>query len=537
MSTGQNNVSRHKQKYFLYCLLFIGNFCVTLFFASPAAAANLSISPAVGNFTTQNNFTVSVEVNTSQAINGVEGVIQFPTDKIEVVGIDKSRSIMSLWVQEPTFSNGDGVVHFSAIKLNPGFIGQKGNVINIIFRVKAAGVANVRFASGAILANDGKGSNLLDFFGSAVYSLKQRPMTIPAPASGSQTESFSSSLPLPLIKIWTQDENGKDVLFNSSEGDPKWSNMPYAKLTWTLPAGITGVATLVDDSPDTDPTTKSSDLPDFQILPFLAEGRHYFHIRFINKYGGGPTLHLPLFIDLHEPDNFSIDFVDAEAQARGLFSTSNPKPRISFFTEDQLSGLDRYEIKIDNDNWKTAQIERNGVFILPKLELEKRHDVIVRALDLAGNSVDAATVIIVEPIISPSITYYLRNIDSSSGALIIEGKSAPQAKIELVLEKDHPIMVQDKADQDGNWRIVYSKILPAGTYNVRARQVLDNGAESLFSSTVIVRVDSLTGRLLAHLQNIDWYIWVIIFIIMQAGNIWYYRRNLNKFKMRANTSS
>ena len=109
-------------------------------FVSAAEAATLSVSPATGNFSTQNTITVSLEVNTNQAINGVEGVLEFPTSKLELLRFSKSRSIMSMWVQEPSFSNGGqtGVFQFSAIKLNPGFVGSRGNVVDVVFREKDA---------------------------------------------------------------------------------------------------------------------------------------------------------------------------------------------------------------------------------------------------------------------------------------------------------------------------------------------------------------------------------------------------------------
>lgn len=237
----ENIIKEKKGGHFLYCLLFLGTCFISLFFTSIVHAANLSVSPATGNFYTQNNFTVSVEVNTDQAINGVEGILQFPTDKLEVISINKSHSVMSLWIQEPSFSNGGqtGVVHFSAIKLNPGYTGQKGNVIDVVFRVKSPGVANVSFSSGSILANDGKGSNLLDLFNSAVYSLRQSPIIQPISDDEVTVGAQTILPPVPLVSVWLQDEFGKDILFTSSDGELKWSNSPYTKLTWKIPAGVT----------------------------------------------------------------------------------------------------------------------------------------------------------------------------------------------------------------------------------------------------------------------------------------------------------
>jgi hypothetical protein len=526
--------TQDKKVSFLYYMLFICICFVSLFFTSNAKAANLSIYPATGNYKTGSTFTASINVSTGQAINGVEGVLSFPTDKLEVIGVSKNKSIMSLWIREPEYSNAGqiGTVNFSAIKLNPGYIGQKGKIVDVIFKVRSAGVAEVNFASGSVLANDGKGTNLLNSLNSAVYSLKQSDITMPYDTGVSVTQKTSTetALPVPFVKIWLQDKNGKDILFNSNEGDPKWSDSPYVKLTWSVPNGVTGVSTKVDEFPNTELPDTSEDIPDFEIIPFLQEGKNYFHIKFINEDGSGPTLHLPLFVDLHEPKNFTVNLVDTSAETGGLFSTSNPQPILSFFTEDNLSGLDRYEAKINDDTWLEVNLESNGTFRLPKLPPEKRHNVIIRAFDLAGNYADSTATIVVQPIVPPSITYFPQNINLSSEPLIIEGISAPKANIELSFEKNKPIIISTKANEDGIWRIVYSNDLPRGVYSASVRQVLDNGAESLFSSPVIIRVNSFMGKFLELLDNINWYIWFIIFIMVEASTLIYYRRKFYIFK-------
>ncbi len=541
MSVLRDGINRKTSKFFVARLFFVvGIFSASLFFVTPTFAATLSISPATGRFTTQNNFTVSVEVNTNQAINGVEAVLNFPTNKLEVVGVSKSHSIMSLWVQEPSFSNGGqiGVVQFSAIKLNPGYTGSKGNVVDILFRVKDTGVANITLASGAILANDGKGTNLLNAFGGAVFSLVKgvastNPTNTPVPASPTRVQS----LEIPQLKYWVQDAAGKDVLWNTSDADPKWSNSPYAKMTWTLPADAVGAVSVLDDNPDTEPQTKTNDMTadNSKVLPFLTEGKHYFHIRFYNSAGAGPVLHFPLFIDLNEPKHFTIDFSDAETDSHGIHSTSNPRPRAVFFTEDAMSGLDHYAYSINNSDWSIVTLERDGTFILPKLPAEIRQDLIVRAYDLAGNFADAAASVVVEPIVAPAITFYPHNIDMSAGALVIDGRAAPGARVDVVMEHGNSSPITDSivTDENGFWRLIYTKMLPADLYWVRARQVLDNGAESSFTEPVSIRVNLWSGKIFQWLQDFNKYI--LLFILFAASELltlFYYRRAVKRMQFR-----
>ncbi len=525
----------------LFFVLGVG--IAQLFFVHSVSAATLSISPATGNFSTPNTITVSIEVNTSQAINGVEGVLEFPTSKLELVSFSKSRSMMSLWVQEPSFSNSGqtGVLQFSAIKLNPGFVGSRGKVLDLVFRVKDAGVANIIFSSGSVLANDGKGSNLLSSFGSAVYTLTRGATQTISPNNASNPGGSASIpsvprnqfLPTPQIKYWVQDMAGKDVLFNTSDADPKWSNSPYAKMTWNLPAEVTGVASVLDDSPDTEPPAKNNNITtnNSQVLPFLNEGKHYFHIRFYNLAGAGPTLHFPVFIDLNEPKHFTIDFADAQTNSRGIHSTSNPRPRAIFFTEDNMSGVDRYAYSLNGSDYVDIPLERDNTFILPKLPSETRQDLVVRAFDLAGNSVDASVSLVVEPIVSPVVTYYPHNADTLGTGLVIDGRAAPGSQVEVVLERKEPIVISVKTDDNGIWRMVYAKEMEPGVYSMRARQILDNGAESSFTEPMTIRINLWSGKVLSWFYRFSIYITLfVLFVIAELVTLYYYRRAVRQMR-------
>ncbi len=542
-----NEVSRATKRpvgyWTMRLLFFVAVSCFSLL-ASAVRAATLSVSPATGNFATQNTITVSVEVNTSQAVNGVEGVLEFPTSKLELLRFSKARSVMSMWVQEPSFSNGGqtGSFQFSAIKLNPGFVGSRGNVIDLVFRVKDAGVANLTFSSGSVLANDGKGSNLLNSFGSAVFTLT-KPQGQSGNVVGASNQDSNSlpvllrngSLPLPQVKYWIQDQIGKDVLFNTSDADPKWSNMPYAKMSWQVPPDITGVVTALDENPDTQPQTKPENLTsgNSQTLPLLQEGKHYFHIRFYNAAGAGPTLHMPVFIDLNEPKHFSIDFVGSQTTGRGIHSTSNPYPRAIFFTEDNLSGIDKYMYSLNGSDFLDVPLERDNTFILPKLPAEVRQDLVVRAFDLAGNSVDASVVVAVEPVVLPVITHFPHSADTAGTGLVVEGRAAPGSQVEVVFERkdEQPLVLTTKTDDNGNWRLVYAKDIESGVYEARVRQVLDNGAESSFTEPVTIRINLWSGKLVSWLNRFN--IYIILFLLFAAAELttlYYYRRAIKRIQ-------
>jgi hypothetical protein len=139
-----------------------------------AVAANLGFSPSTLTRTVGGTFSVSVYVSSpDKAMNAASGVVSFPIDKLEVVSVSKMNSVMNLWVQEPTFSNTKGTINFEGIALNPGYTGSRGTVIAVTFRTKSAGVANITFSSGSVLANDGVGTNILEDLGSASFSIQK----------------------------------------------------------------------------------------------------------------------------------------------------------------------------------------------------------------------------------------------------------------------------------------------------------------------------------------------------------------------------
>lgn len=170
-------------------------FVVALVYGLPAHFANaavLRISPASGSFEQGTTFTAGVYVSSpDQAMNAASGVLSFPIDMLQVLSLSKSGSIANLWVQEPAYSNFDGSVTFEGVVLNPGFRGTSGKLIEVQFRARRKiGKADFKFTSGSVLANDGKGTNILTGLEGASYVLKE---VAPAPALPVPGESQPAS--------------------------------------------------------------------------------------------------------------------------------------------------------------------------------------------------------------------------------------------------------------------------------------------------------------------------------------------------------
>lgn len=134
-------------------------------------AATLSFFPSFGEYAVGTILPVHIYVtSTDYVLNAASGVITFPKDKLDVVSISKQKSIVTFWVQGPAFLNNSGTLSFEGIVFNPGFRGERGEIVTINFKVKAEGVASLKFSSGAALANDGLGTNILKSLGKAEFS-------------------------------------------------------------------------------------------------------------------------------------------------------------------------------------------------------------------------------------------------------------------------------------------------------------------------------------------------------------------------------
>lgn len=102
---------------------------------------------------------IEVRVSSDESINAVSGVVSFPTDLLSLISISRNASIINIWTEEPKQVRGR--IPFEGVIMNPGFVGTSGLVMRATFEAKKAGTVSLGFAEGAVLANDGRGTNLL----------------------------------------------------------------------------------------------------------------------------------------------------------------------------------------------------------------------------------------------------------------------------------------------------------------------------------------------------------------------------------------
>jgi len=345
--------------------------------AAQAQAATLYFSPASGEYATGKAFSVSVYVSSpDQAMNAAAGTISFPPDKLEVVSLSKVGSIISLWVQEPSFSNGSGRVNFEGIVLNPGFTGSAGKIIGLNFRVKSSGAATVAFSSGSVLANDGQGTNILTNMAKAEFNLvgggapPPPPSPTPKPTPPSSTSGYP---PAPQITSPTHPDQNR------------WYAQKEARFEWSLPEGVTAVRLLASPVAEAAPTVSYAPPISSKEITDLTDGVWYFHLQFRNAKGWGPVSHYRFQVDTTPPEPMTLKILDGQ-------ETTNPRPTVVFDTTDQPSGIDHYNIRIgDGDFFVISQdIVKSNPYTLPPQAPGKR-TIVVQAVDRAGNTTTAST--------------------------------------------------------------------------------------------------------------------------------------------------
>ena len=339
---------------------------------SRAHAATLSFSPSTKTVSVGQTFTVTVEVSSAdQSMNAASVDIAFPSDKLHVLSLSETNSIMDLWVQNPTFSDapGGGEVLAQGVVLTPGFIGASGDVLKIVFQAIAQGTASVSFSSGSVLANDGNGTNILSSMARASYAIVP---AAPAPVIVAPIQRPSTPAPtITAITVGSTPTTENDL----------WYSLNSIQYQWNIPAGADGVwYTLATSSNVTPPaTTIATQQTDSAYdLSSLNDGIWYFLLATENNGVWSPAVVKTLRLDRTPPEPFTLTRIDNDP--------ANTQPTFTWSTIDDLSGLSHYEMKIGDGDWFDPDILRQGsAYVLPAQSLTSGRSLTVQAIDNIGN--------------------------------------------------------------------------------------------------------------------------------------------------------
>lgn len=183
----------------LFSRTFLGIiFAASFVFVSHVDAATLRLSPASATTSVGKSIKVRVVVGSDGAsINGVSGVLSYTPETLTLSSISKSGSVLNLWATEPKFSNAAGTVSFEGVSLS-GFSGSDGTVVTLTFVGKAEGTGSIKVTpSSEVLANDGKGTNLLTSEGIATITVGKATAGTTSSETPSSTETPVEETPEP----------------------------------------------------------------------------------------------------------------------------------------------------------------------------------------------------------------------------------------------------------------------------------------------------------------------------------------------------
>lgn len=128
------------------------------------------IIPSKGQYRLGEVFPMKVEIaGIKTPINAVQADLGFEPSKLEVVDISTADSFADIFVQKE-INNDGGYARLVGGLPNPGFFSDKGVFGTVFFKGKSPGVAKIDFLpSSLVLANDGKGTNVLKDLASVSY--------------------------------------------------------------------------------------------------------------------------------------------------------------------------------------------------------------------------------------------------------------------------------------------------------------------------------------------------------------------------------
>lgn len=450
---------------------------------SLAQAATMFLAPSSGTYDSGSNFSISVRVNSAGvSINAVEGVLIFNPNELAVTSLVKSGSIFSLWVQEPDFSNALGTINFGGIIFNPGFTGASGTLLTLNFKAKAVATSQVTFSSGAVLANDGQGTNILSSLGGGAYVLKTTttvprvtpvavPISAPVPAG-----------PLIITSTTHPDQNGW-----YSNNDPVFQ--------FQLPSDARELNLVLSRNLKSTPQIKYAPPITEKVLEDVEEGVWYLHANYRGGSGLSQTIKYRFQVDASLPKNLEVVRIDPD-------DTTNPSPKFKIRADDSVSGIDHYEMKIGDGDWFKIEPEFGGKDYKLPLQAPGAREVIVKAFDQAGNFSQAGHRLETQSIERPTIDSIKKSVVKAGEAVIIAGRAKPFQKVKIMIRVNPEYTLETVADGSSYWKVEFRPEIK-GRHEVSAQAIDERGAVSVLSDRVIfsVRSDSIPELIFDLLMN------------------------------------
>lgn len=431
-------------------------------------AATMAVSPSTGVHTVNDTFSVVIRLDSAgEPVNAAEGALRYDPDVLSVVSASRANSIFNLWVTEPTVDRASGEVTWSG-GLPSGYTGA-GEIMRVTFRAKSAGTARLQLTDGAVLANDGRGSNVLTNMNGGSVTVQPRQ---------------SSPEPEVIEYVPAATAAPRPDITSTSHPDPgAWHATTTARLAWSLPTGVTGVRTLLNEQPNTVPTKVYESPIDRITIPDLSEGVSYFHLQFRNSDGWGQVAHYRLAVDTSAPAPFTPRLA-AENDA------SQPRQIIALTATDAPAGVVAYEIDIPgHETIRHEPATATSTYTLPTLD-PGQHTVTLTAIDAAGNRRTADLRFTITAFEKPAFTEYPDRV--TAGVVpVIRGVTRPSSTVTVFVQRigSEPVSYETIAGPDGEFAFIPERPFDRGVYELSAAATDPSGATSEVSHPIRILVE------------------------------------------------
>lgn len=142
---------------YAFSFLFVFAAIASIAAVSSSKGSYVKVVPSANMVEVGTQFTLEVYVFADTPINAVDLSVLYPEAQVEVLGIDKGESVITLWTEEPNVKDGAVILRGGTYKR--GFVGEH-KIATINLKAKTAGSAQFLAGTVNLLAGDGKGTSV-----------------------------------------------------------------------------------------------------------------------------------------------------------------------------------------------------------------------------------------------------------------------------------------------------------------------------------------------------------------------------------------
>lgn len=504
-------------RFSILSLMLVVLFSFFVFFPDNAKAATLYFVPESQNLNINGELKVDLKIDTQDAsINAAQVTVKFSPAFVKFVDFDKSASVFNFWLEEPIASNDNGTVSFIAGTAK-GISGGALQVISLRFKVIGSGATQITAADAAVTASDGSGANILSNVKTANVGI-----------------GVSVGAPTPTAEV-PQKITREAVPGEKTPGEPKlriplypdesrwYSQVGNLIVMWDLPQDVTQVSARLTQRQETSVGQPEKELFNGKNFGVLKEGIWYVRVQFKNNIGWGNTAYYKISLDATAPIPFTIK-IDSTV-------SDNPSPALDFETSDSLSGISAYSILVDGKEvLRTASSSLN----LPP-QLPGKHNLVIKAFDMAGNGIEDSVAFEVLPLEKPAIKFFPKSV--ASGELVfLSGETMSSGFVEVhIADSNNQEIIVKKVNADGlgHWEMRIDDFLPQGTYSITAIARDSRGASSYPTDPSEVRIRAKAVFAIGGF-DITWFeIFLFMIVVAMGVGGYFWRLNIMAEDKRA----